>query len=182
MRVVAERIPSTRQRSWEDRIAIRFPRAYRLIAWMMWRLFSALPAGHAVRRQIARRFVSRSYGAFNRNDLGALLPLYHPGCIWDWSGFEGWPDDPILRGPEGLRRGWLLFREAWDDFEVIPSEFRDCGDRLMGTCHMTVTGGGSGVGLETTWWQVIELRDGLITRVANYTDRAEALKTAGVSV
>jgi hypothetical protein len=79
-----------------------------------------------------------------------------------------------------LRRGWLFFREAWGDFEVELSEVRDCGDQVMGTCHMHATGGGSGVGLEITWWQVVEFRDGLITLVANYTERREALEAAGL--
>lgn len=174
----ATRIRPTQRRTWEDQIAVRSPRAYRLLAWAMWRVFQALRRGHPVRRAIAKRVASRSYGAFNRNDLDALLALYHPECLWDWSHFVGWPDDPFFRGPEGLRRGWLFFREAWGKFEVTPSEIRDCGDKLMATCHMRATGGASGVGLAATWWQVGELRDGLITLVANYSDHREALKAA----
>jgi ketosteroid isomerase-like protein len=143
-------------------------------------VYSSLRPGHPIRRAIAQRVGSRSYAAFNRNDLDALLPLYDSACLWDWSHFAGWPDDPVFRGPDGLRRGWLFFREAWGDFEVELSEVRDCGDQVMCTCHMRATGEGSGVGLETTWWQVVEFRDGLITLVANYTDRREALEAAGL--
>lgn len=75
-----------------------------------------------MRRAIAERITSRSYGAFNRNDLDALLPLYHPECAWDWSHFEGWPEEQVLDGPERLGRIWETFREAWRDFHVEASD------------------------------------------------------------
>ena len=122
--------------------------------------------------------IGRSYGAFNRNDLEALLPMYHPDCVWDWSHFEGWPEDQIMHGPDGLRRGWLVFRDAWGDFRVEPSDWRDFGRRQMTTCQMRATGSGSGLGLEKTWWQVGYARDGLVALVANYTDRRQAVDAA----
>jgi ketosteroid isomerase-like protein len=168
------------RRTWGDRIAVRFPHAYRRIAALGWRVFEALPPGHPVRRALSERLISRSYGAFNRRDLDAVLPLYHPECVWDWSHFEGWPDDPVVRGPDGLRRAFLTFREAWGDCTFEPSDFQDFGDKQLTTCHMRATGSGSGVGLERTWWQVGYGRDGLLALVANYSDRREALEAVGL--
>jgi ketosteroid isomerase-like protein len=174
-------IRSAERRTWEDHIAVRVPRVYRRLVALLWRVFTRLPAGHPIRRTGIERTIGRSYGAFNRNDMDALPPLYHPECVWDWSHFEGWPDDPITHGPEALRRNWLVFREAWGDSRVDASDLRDFGDRLMITCHMRATGSGSGVGITKTWWQAGYSRDGLIARVENYTDRRRALKTLGLS-
>jgi ketosteroid isomerase-like protein len=133
-----------------------------------------------VRRAVFERTIARSYGAFNREDLDALRPLYHRDCVWDWSHFEGWLTDPVTHGFDGLRRDWLVFREAWGDCRFEPSDFRDFGDRQMVTCWMRGSGSGSGVGVERTWWQVLSVRDGLLVGVANYSDRQEALDAAGL--
>jgi hypothetical protein len=169
------------RRTWEDHIAVRFPRAHRRLATMVWRVFTRRPAGHPLRRAIAERVIGRSYGAFNRNDLDVLIALYHPECVWDWSHFEGWPDDPISQGPEGMLRGWQVFREAWGNFRASAKGFEDFGDYWVVTCRLQATGSGSGVGIERTWWQVGYSRDGLLALVANYTDREEALEAAGLS-
>jgi ketosteroid isomerase-like protein len=174
-------IRSAERRTWGDHIAVRVPRVYRRLVALLWPVFTRLPAGHPIRRAGFERTIGRSYGAFNRNDMDALPPLYHPECVWDWSHFEGWPDDPITRGPEALRRNWSVFRDAWGDFRVDASDLRDFGGRQLITCHMQATGSGSGAGIRRTWWQTGYSRDGLIARVENYTDRAEALEAVGLS-
>jgi hypothetical protein len=174
-------IRAPQRRTWEDHMAVRFPGIYRRLAAFLWRVFTRLPAGHPIRRAGFERVIGRSYGAFNRNDLDVLPPLYHPECVWDWSHFEGWPDVPVAQGPEALRQNWLAFRDAWGDFRVDASELRDLGDRQMITCHMRATGSGSGAGITTTWWQTGYSLDGLIARVENYTDRERALDAVGLS-
>lgn len=161
-----------------DHLAVRFPRAHRGLAALAWRVAERLRPGHPVRRALAERLISRSYGAFNRNDLEALLPQYHPDCVWDWSNFEGWPEEQVMQGPEGMRRGWLVFRDAWGELRVEASDWRDFGAHQLVTCHMRATGSGSGAGLQRTWWQVGHVRDGLIALVANYTDHRQALEAA----
>jgi ketosteroid isomerase-like protein len=131
-----------------------------------------------MRRAIAQRTIRRSYGAFNRGDLDLLRAMYDPELVWDWSHVEGWLDDPVLRGFDHLRREFLSWRQTWGEFVGEPSELRDFGDTLMLTGHMRVTGSGSGVTTEMTWWQVVSVRDGLIARLANYSDRQEALDAA----
>jgi ketosteroid isomerase-like protein len=174
-------IRSAERRTWEDHIAVRFPRLYRRSGTLLWRVLTRLPVGHPIRRAVFERVIGRSYGAFNRSDLNAVRALYHPECVWDWSSFEGWPDDPIAHGPEALRRGFLVFRDAWGDFRVDASDLRDFGDSVMLTCHLRATGSGSGVGITRTWWQAGYIRDGLIARVENYTDRERALEAVGLS-
>ena len=169
------------RRTWEDRLAVRFSAVYRGLSAGTWRVFERLRPGHALRHALGERLVARSYGAFNRNDVATLLALYHPDCVWDWSHFEGWPDDQVVRGAEGLRRAWSVFSEVWGDFRLEASDLTDLGDRQMLTCHMSATGLSSGVDIERTWWQVGYSRGGLIALVANYSDHRQALEAAGLS-
>ncbi len=171
-------IAPAERRTWEDRFAVRFPRGYRRVIARSSKWYEGLRPEHPARRAIAERIISRSFGAFNRNDVDALLTLYHPQCVWDWSHYEGWPEAPVYRGREGVERAWLVFSEAWGDFRFEPSDFRDFGARTMTTCHLLATGSGSGVGVERTWWQVGYARDGLVALVANYSDQQKAVEAA----
>jgi ketosteroid isomerase-like protein len=101
--------------------------------------------------------------------------MYDPDLIWDWSHFEGWLDEPVMRGFDELRRGFVTFRDMWGDFVAQPSELRDFGEKQMLACNLRVVGSGSGAVVEQTWWQVVYVRDGLIAQITNYSDRRDAL-------
>ncbi len=135
----------------------------------------AEPAAHEV-----AAIVRRSYDAFNRRDLDALLPLYHPACAWDMTHFEGWPDTPVYRGHEGLRKIFEEFYAAWDDVRVEPSDLLQIGQKLMITCTLQVRGGASGAEASVQFTQVAETRDGLIYIVDNYTGKSQALEAVGL--
>jgi ketosteroid isomerase-like protein len=123
--------------------------------------------------------VRRSYDAFNRRDLAALLPLYHPDCVWDMTHFKGWPDTPVYQGHEGLRRFFQEWYDAWDDVRTEPSDLLQIGGRLMVTCNMHVRGGASGAEVNLQFTQLGETRDGLMCLVENYSDKSQALKAVG---
>jgi ketosteroid isomerase-like protein len=124
--------------------------------------------------------VRRSYDAFNRRDLDALLSLYHPGCLWDMTHFEGWPDTPVYRGHEGLRKIFEEFYGAWDEVRVEPSDLLQIGPRLMVTCTLRVLGSASGAEVSLQFTQVGETRDGLIYIIDNYTNKSQAFEAAGL--
>jgi hypothetical protein len=174
----ANRVAPAQRRIWEDRVAVRLPGAYRRVLALLWPLFGALRPGHPLRRFIAERWISRLNGAFNRSDIDLLSVLFHPELVWDWSRFEGWPEEPVTRGVEGLRRGFTAWREAWGELTFDSSEYRDFGEKHMLTARMRAAGFGSGIAIERTFWQVAAVRDGLLAWVANYTDRQEALDAA----
>jgi ketosteroid isomerase-like protein len=124
--------------------------------------------------------IRRSYDAFNRRDLDALLALYHPACVWDMTHFEGWPDTPVYQGHEGLRRLFKEWHDAWDEVRTEPSDLLQIGGRLMVTCNMQVRGGASGAGVSLQFVQVAEAHDGLFHLIDNYSDKSQALEAVGL--
>ena len=124
----------------------------------------------------------RSYAAFNRQDFEELVSLYEHDCEWDMSHFSGWPETQVYRGHEGLKELFHFWYGAWEEFHVEPTQILPAGsDRYFVRCELTVTGQGSGVPLEMTFWQVGEGRNGKILRVVNYTSLDEALEAVGLS-
>jgi ketosteroid isomerase-like protein len=71
--------------------------------------------------------------------------------------------------------------EAWDERRLEPEQFIDAGDRVVVLLHEFRRGRGSGVELETDTAVVLELREGRVTRIQGYMDRASALEAAGLT-
>jgi hypothetical protein len=145
---------------------------------LLWRPFSALRPGHPLRRVLVERWVSRANGAFNRRDLNLLRVLFHPELVWDWSHFEGWPEDRVVHGFDEFSRAFLAWREAWGEATFDSSDYRDFGERQMVTAHIRATGSGSGLLVNQTMWQVGSFRAGLLDCLKNYTNEREAIDAA----
>jgi ketosteroid isomerase-like protein len=96
--------------------------------------------------------------------------------------WEGFPEQPIYRGEEGLREVLKLLHEDIGVLENRPIEIIDLGDqRAFVKGGMRIRGTGSGIELEVPpFGQLIEFRDGLIFRVDNYSDLAKARRAAGL--
>jgi ketosteroid isomerase-like protein len=88
----------------------------------------------------------------------------------------------IYRGENDVRAfldaEWLA---GWDSHEAGVDEVIDAGDRVVVFWWQRRTGRGSGVPVELNSAQVWTVRDGKVTRIDNYTDRAEALEAVGLS-
>jgi ketosteroid isomerase-like protein len=129
-----------------------------------------------------RTLVERSYDAFNRRDLDTLLELYAEDCVWDMSHVEGWPEDPVYEGREGLARFFNDAIPVWGEFEVIPEEVEPMGGgRFFIRCAARFRGQESGVPVEVAWGQAAISRGGKVVRVDNYSDVAEARRAAGAA-
>jgi ketosteroid isomerase-like protein len=98
------------------------------------------------------------------------------------SHYEAFPEQAIFRGYEGLRKFLSLLHEDIGVVDNRALEVIDLGDdRVFVMGSMTIRGATSGVVLDgPPFGQVIEFRDGLICRVDNYSDAAEARRAAGL--
>jgi ketosteroid isomerase-like protein len=120
---------------------------------------------------------------YNRGDLDGFLAYLHPRVVWEENhpvfGFVGL--DPVYEGREGVRLWWEATRDPWKTVEVEIHEITPAGDDTVvvgNTLHGT--GAGSGVVVKLPFFQVIELRDGKVTRRRLYPERKEALEAAGL--
>jgi len=87
------------------------------------------------------------------------------------------------RGHEGVRRWTDEMSRDWEAFEALPTEFRDLGgERLLALGTWRARGRSSGVELDSqpaAW--LVQFRNQKIVRMQTFTDRAKALKAAGLS-
>jgi ketosteroid isomerase-like protein len=105
--------------------------------------------------------VKAAITAFNWNDMDALAKL----CTEDVVNipFEGWPEDPVYHGQEGMKR---LASQWWDAFSgthLKAERLIEHGDGVvMLTTH---TGTAEGVRVEQQLGALIEFRDGLMSKI-----------------
>jgi len=87
-----------------------------------------------------------------------------------------WPENEECRGIEEYRRFFEKWLEPWaDDFTAV-TEVRDYGDALISRIEFSGHARGSGLEVSGRVFEVYRLRDGLVCRIEDYLDRAEALK------
>jgi ketosteroid isomerase-like protein len=70
---------------------------------------------------------------------------------------------------------------VWEELEMTAEEFIDGGDRVVVSGYFRGRGRGSGVEVDTRFYEVYTLRDGKIVRLDEFTGRADALEAAGLS-
>ena len=114
--------------------------------------------------EIVRRFLGV--------DVDAALPYADPGIVWN-------PIEELpTQGHDAVRSSLAHWKAEWDDYEVMPEEFVDVGDRVVVTVRLRGRGRGSGVEIDARFYDLYTLRDGLIVRMDQFTERSEALAAA----
>jgi hypothetical protein len=99
------------------------------------------------------------------------------------SNYDAFPEQAVFQGYEGLRKFLNLLHEDIGVTNNEAVEVIDLGEgRVFVKGRMTIRGTASG--LEMTgplFGQVIQFREGLISRVDNYSDVSEARRAAGLT-
>lgn len=122
--------------------------------------------------------------------LRAIYERWGRGDFWTPEVFD--PDVEVVwsadipgvgtyHGLAGLTEGMLDFLEAWESVGWTADELIDVGDRVVVLATARGRGKGSGVEAETKFAHVWTMRAGKATKIAAYTDRAEALKAVGLA-
>ena len=169
---------SRQRRSLDDGLFVRFPALYRRIAEKTMRLSPGSP----LRRRLLMRLVRHSYAAANRRDFDLLLTGLDPEFEFRPRGSLIAADlDAVVRGREGYARVWQRTLDAFEDLHIEPEECLDLGDKLLLTLRFEAHGSGSGVPVSQRVFQLLELRRGLVSRVEDFANRAEAVEAAGLS-
>lgn len=119
--------------------------------------------------------VRASYEAFARGDFPAVLEAMDPGI--DWVDQDSLPWGGSHRGHDEFARHMQSFASNFEEFQIDPEEFLDCGENVVVSGRFSGRGNAGEFDAATMWvWQ---LRDGKATRVDSYTDTAAVLKALG---
>jgi ketosteroid isomerase-like protein len=127
--------------------------------------------------EVARRAVD----AYNRRDVDAWFAEFatpdfewHPGLVRALDGSR-------YRGREGIERFVADTSENWEELQSVAEEFRDLGDRVLVLGRLKGRGKGSGAPVDQPYAGIFDFRDEQIWRYRVYLDRAEGLRTVGLS-
>jgi|SRR5215211_724746 len=122
--------------------------------------------------------VRRGFEAWERGDLEAFMSLISEDVICRRV-------PPLIdpREYEGLD-GYLEFASEWigpyDEFKFRPSEFLDAGDRVLVEVPQEGRLAGSDQVMKGTFWFLLTVEDGKLTRLEIYGARDQALEAAGL--
>jgi ketosteroid isomerase-like protein len=117
--------------------------------------------------------------AFNRRDVKALEALLAQDAeiVPIRAAVEG----TVYRGPNVAGRWFSEVDASWEDLTVTVDEVRATADGGLLLGRVRGRGRGSGATIDVEAAAVARLRNGLITHLRIYTDRAKALEDAGLA-
>ena len=123
---------------------------------------------------------TRSYRAFARDDLDAVLADMHPEIEWHQA--QGLPHGGLYQGLDEVRRNVFdpLDRDWWEEFVVEPEEFLESGEQVVVLGRYRGVAKETGKALDVPFVHVWTFRDGLAVRFRQFLDTAgwvEALAT-----
>jgi ketosteroid isomerase-like protein len=122
--------------------------------------------------------VRRLNEAFKAHDADAYLSFLAPDVV----------HRPIAtfttkeyRGRDAVWAFRAEWHDAWaDDFEGQLETIREYGDAVIALVRFSGHARASGIEIRGGVFQVFRFRDGLVARIEDFTDRADALKAAGL--
>ena len=112
--------------------------------------------------EIVRRFLV--------DDLEKALAYADPDIVWNPV------EESSARGHDAVRASTSRWKSEWNDYELIPEEFADMGDRVVVTVRFRARGRGSGIGVNARLYEVFTLRNGKIVRMDQFAERSQALQ------
>lgn len=113
-------------------------------------------------------------------DVEALLEHLSPEI--EWTIRSDLPEAGTYRGHDGIRELVGLFDEALEEVGYEPGEYIDAGEKVVVPLQWWGRGRGSGAMVSErqgeTW--VFTVREGMIVKVTEYRQRAQALEAVGL--
>lgn len=112
----------------------------------------------------------RSYEAFARGDLDAVVADMHPEIEWHQA--QGLPHGGVYRGLAEVRRAIFdpLAESWWDEFHADPDEFLEAGEHVVVLGRYTGRAKGTGKPLDVPFVHVWSFRDGKAVRFRQFLD------------
>jgi ketosteroid isomerase-like protein len=118
------------------------------------------------------------YDAGARGDIDAGWEMVAPDVVFDWSRSRG-PQKGVYRGRKEARRFLDTIEDAWSDIAWFTEELISCDRGVIRVGGLRAKGRSSGVEIEATGAQLIEVEEGRISRITLYQSKEEALGAVG---
>ena len=119
--------------------------------------------------------VRRGYEALQRDDFDAFVALTSEDVEWHSLVLE---IEGVFHGRDGVREWWHAIRTTFPDWRPVLVDVRTVGDCVVAHARGSGIGAASGVGVDEDFWQVVEVRDGLVVRYHAVRTEREALEIA----
>ena len=120
--------------------------------------------------------VRQMYVAFHAGDIEGALASFDPEVIFDASMRV---DGGIGRGREELAAMVAQWVGGWEEWRETIKEMRDLGSQVLVVSRQHGRAKGRGIEVEARYAVLYEVDGDSITRMAIYSEPAEALKAAG---
>ena len=121
----------------------------------------------------------RTSEALRRRDLDALGELLAPDC--EIVPIRADVEDTVFRGLDAVPQWFAITDEAWESWTSETESIREGPDWVLGFVRFRARGRESGAELDVPGAGVYRFRDGLITAIRVYTNRADALADLGLA-
>ena len=145
--------------------------------------------------EIVRRYfeaVERVFAAYGQGSLSFAdslrageVPPEIADAMRDWHPNIEWKSALIgitARGYEGMARGADQLLDAAQDYRVNAPEVTDLSDsQVLAVLRLAMKGKASDIDVNATIFSIVTVEDGLIVRMDEYLERAEALEAVGLS-
>jgi len=118
--------------------------------------------------------------AVNRRDIDAYAEVTTSDFEW-FPVFAARVERDVYRGREGIEKFLFEVDETWEEFQPMPEEYRDLGDRVLALGRLKTRGRASGVPSDSPWGGIFDLHGGKVSRIRTYLDHGEALEAVGLS-
>jgi ketosteroid isomerase-like protein len=117
--------------------------------------------------------MQREFETYNRGDYDRLRQFIADDVIVERVG-----ELPTIRGWDAFRQ--MLEPDAFEWQRIYPRDWEINGDKVLLHVNLHAKGAGSGIEMDIDAWMVWTVADGIVTRIASFTDEASARAAAGL--
>ena len=130
-----------------------------------------MPEEQITQEQI--ELMQREFETYNRGDYDRLRQFIADDVIVERVG-----ELPTIRGWDAFRQ--MLEPDAFEWQRIYPRDWEINGDKVLLHVNLHAKGAGSGIEMDIDAWMVWTVADGIVTRIASFTDEASARAAAGL--
>jgi len=126
--------------------------------------------------------IRRSYEAFGRGDIPAVLAMLDEGVEWNMAEHHTfWPGGSFI-GPQEVVEGvFMQIMQTFDGFTVSVDRVVGCGDTVLAQLRYRGVTRATGEALDAQAAHIFDFSDGKVVRYQQYTDTRQFADVTGVS-